>query len=180
MGGPVSKDRIELYIEGREKSSKPYHLKAVGLPNVYLLNGVSFEKDEEYGDVAHIENIKGLHVAIGLYIVEKPGLMTGKEFRFLRKQMGLTQEGLGQKLQLSAQTIANYEKQTTNSTGPADAFLRIAYLLHILPEDARTKLIKQMMENLGARSRRSRLPDMPRHRLVEGWHDRGLSACAAY
>src|SRR6516162_999531 len=109
MGGPVSKDRIELYIEGREKSSKPYHLKAVGLPNVYLLNGVSFEKDDEYGDVAHIENIKGLHVAIGLYIVEKPGLMTGKEFRFLRKQMGLTQEGLGQKLQLSAQTIANYE-----------------------------------------------------------------------
>lgn len=179
MGGSVSDNRIELYIEGREKLQKPYHLKAIGLPNVYLLNGVSFEKDEEYGDTAHIENLKGLHIAIGLYIVEKPGLMTGKEFRFLRKQMALTQEALAKKLKISEQTVANYEKQITNITGPADAYLRVTYLLYILPEDARTKLIKQMMDDLGARSKRSRLPDVPRHRLVEGWHDRGFSACAA-
>jgi transcriptional regulator with XRE-family HTH domain len=178
MGGSVSEDRVEFYIKGRKNMPTPYHLKAVGLPNIYLLNGVSFEKDDEYGDTIHIDNLKGLHRAIGLYIIEKPSLMTGKEFRFLRKQMGLTQEDLSKKLKISAQTIANYEKQVTSNIGPADAFLRFAYLLHILPEDARTKLIKQMVDDLGMHCTRSRLPEPPRHHLVQGWQDHAFSACA--
>ena len=179
MGGPVKEDRVEFYIKGRERMPKPYHLKAVGLPNIYLLNGVSFEKDEEYGETVRIDSLKGLHRAIGLYIIEKPSLMTGKEFRFLRKQIGLTQEDLGRKLSISAQTIANYEKQVTSNIGPADAFLRFAYLLHILPEDARTELIKKMMDDLGTHRNRSRLPDGPRHSLVQGWQEHAFSACAA-
>lgn len=179
MGGPVNEDRIEFYIKGRDKMPEPYHLRAIGLPNIYLLNGISFENDEEYGDIIHIENLEGLHSAIGLYIIEKPSIMTGKEFRFLRKQIGLTQEDLGNKLSISAQTIANYEKQVTGKLGAADPFLRFAYLLHILPSDARTNLIKHMMDELGTRRNRSRLPDVPRHRLVQGWEDCTFQACAA-
>jgi putative transcriptional regulator len=48
----------------------------------------------DYGPMIHIENINGLHRAIGLHIVEKLEPMSGREFRFLRKQMGLTQSEL--------------------------------------------------------------------------------------
>jgi transcriptional regulator with XRE-family HTH domain len=37
--------------------------------------------------------------------------MTSAEFRFLRKQMGLTQKELGERLGVEDQTIANYEKE---------------------------------------------------------------------
>ena len=44
---------------------KPYHYVASGLPNIYLLNGVSHD-DTPYGEMVTIKNLNGLHRAIGL------------------------------------------------------------------------------------------------------------------
>lgn len=76
-----------FYIGGRPYLDEPYHLKGVGLPNIYLLNGVIFENDPDYGELITIENLEGLLRTIGLHIVEKCEPMTGAELRFLRKQM---------------------------------------------------------------------------------------------
>src|SRR6516225_423619 len=106
MGGQMS-ERAEFLLKGQELLAEPYHYRASGLDDIYLLNGVTFE-ETPYGPMVTIKKLNGLHRAIGLHIVEKAEPMTGAEFRFLRKQIGFTQAQLGKRLRVSDQTIANY------------------------------------------------------------------------
>ena len=109
----------------------------------------------DYGPMVHIENINGLHHAIGLHIVEKTEPMTGAEFRFLRKQMQFSQAELGRIMNVTDQTVANYEKGKT-AIGPAETLIRTLYLLDILPEETRVKMIKRLIDL------RQKLPDKRR------------------
>jgi DNA-binding transcriptional regulator YiaG len=104
--------RAEFLIRGRWRLAEPFHYTASGLHNIFLLNGVTIE-DTSYGPMVEIKNLNGLHHAIGLYIIEKPEPMTGAEFRFLRKQMELTQDELARVMKTTDQTVANYEKGKT-------------------------------------------------------------------
>jgi putative transcriptional regulator len=124
--------RYELKIHGRRLLDTPYHLKGIGLPNVFLLNGVTMEDDADYGPLVTIEQIHNLHRVLGLSIVRQPQQLNGEEMRFLRKQIGLTQVQLATKLGVSQQTVANYEKGKTEK-GPADIALRFIYLAHVSP-----------------------------------------------
>jgi DNA-binding transcriptional regulator YiaG len=161
-------ERAEFFITGRDLLAKPYQYLASGLDNIFLLNGVT-EKMTDYGSMVHIENINGLHRAIGLHIVEKDSPMSGAEFRFLRKQIRVSQATLAKMLGVSDQTVANYEKAKTGKEGigPADAFLRTFYLLEILPEQTRVGLLRQFMAEQG----RQKLPDVPREKIVECWRE---------
>lgn len=150
--------RYAFYVKGRPLNAKPYHLKGVGLPNVYLLNGVTIESDPAYGKLVTIENLPDLHRAIGLRLVTKPSPMTGDELRFLRKEMGLTQTALGKRLRVNHQTVANYEKGKTPETGPADIAMRFMYLGHVAPDEEVADLCKQLaddaLEQVVGRARR--------------------------
>lgn len=163
----------KFYIAGRPCLDEPYHLKGVGLPNIYLLNGVTFENDPDYGELVTIENLEGLHRAIGLHIVEKCEPMTGAELRFLRKQMDLTQVQLAKRMAVTDQTIANYEKGKTgrNTLGSADLTMRLLYLVHVLPPESRTCLLKEAVEVYAACEAevRKKLPELPRRKLVGKW-----------
>lgn len=159
-------------MEGRAFLAEPYHYVESGLDNVFLLNGVS-ETMTDYGPMVHIENINGLHRAIGLHIVEKDEPMSGPECRFLRRQMGLSQAELATDLGVSDQTVANYEKENTR-LGPADALMRACYLLAVLPAETRVEAVRSVLRP--APRQRKRLPDVPRRRLVEHWAERSLQA----
>jgi DNA-binding transcriptional regulator YiaG len=159
-------ERAEFFIEGRELLAKPYHYVASGLDNIFLLNGVT-EKATDYGPMVRIENINGLHRAIGLHIIENTNRMKGPEFRFLRKQMSLSQSELAKRLGVTDQTVANYEKGNSK-LGPADPFMRTFYLLSILPEQTRVEVLRSMMET-PAKKTRKKLPDFPRRKIVEYW-----------
>lgn len=161
-------ERAEFFIKGREMLAEPYHYLASGLDNIFLLNGVT-EKATDYGQMLHIEDINGLHNAIGLHIIEKPELIEGRELRFLRKQLGLSQSDLAQQFGVSDQTIANYEKGKTG-LGPADPFMRTFYLLQILPDQTRVSVIRPMI-NSSVQEARKKLPDLPRQKIVEGWRE---------
>jgi transcriptional regulator with XRE-family HTH domain len=91
--------------------------------------------------------------------------MTGAGFRFLRKQLELTQAQLGKRLRVSDQTIANYEKGHT-SLGPADPLIRGFYLLSILPEETRIEVLREITEKL-AEEQNAKVPDRPRRRIVQ-------------
>jgi transcriptional regulator with XRE-family HTH domain len=169
MGGQVMSERIEFFIRGRDLLPKPYRYEASGLDNVYLLNGVT-ERETSYGPMIHIANIHGLHRAIGLHIVEKSGLMTGAEFRFLRKQIGLSQAALAERMGVTDQTIANYEKGNVGSLGAADPLLRSMYLLHTLPEETRVQVLKRVVAREGA-EKPKRVPEMPRRQIVGQWRE---------
>ena len=86
--------------------------------------------------------------------------MNGPEFRFLRKQMQLSQSELASHLGVTDQTIANYEKGESG-LGPADPFMRTFYLLHILPEQTRVEVIKKMIKTPVQRARK-KLPELLR------------------
>lgn len=87
-----------------------YHYTQSGLDNVWLQNGFTYD-ETPYGRGVRIENVHGLHVAIGCALVEKPGHLTGPEFRFLRKEMELSQGRLGELMGKSDQSVANWEKK---------------------------------------------------------------------
>jgi putative transcriptional regulator len=166
--------RAEFLLRGRPQLAEPYKYSASGLDNIYLLSGVTIE-GSSYGPMVTIENLNGLHHAIGLYIIEKPEPMSGPEFRFLRKQMELTQAELAQMMRTTDQTVANYEKGKTAELGPADPFMRVTYLLHIVPEDTRAELLKQLTERMGV-SDRAQLPEVPRRKIVQKWQERKIAA----
>jgi len=102
-----------------------YHYTESGLKNVYLLNG--FEVVETpYGKATSIHDVKGLHLVIGRNLCSKKYL-TGAEFRFLRKEMEMSQNGLGKTLGVTDQAIAKWEK-TGRVPKTADRFIRLMYL----------------------------------------------------
>jgi len=171
--------RAEFFIEGQELLPTPYHYTASGLDNVFLLNGVS-ERATDYGPMVHVENINALHHAIGLHIVEQPEPMDGAEFRFLRKQLQLSQAELGTYMGVTDQTIANYEKGKSgkDGIGPADAYMRALYLLRILPEQTRVDAIKSMID-VPVQNARPKLPEAPRQKIVGRWREGGPGKIAA-
>jgi transcriptional regulator with XRE-family HTH domain len=158
--------RVEFFIKGRELLPEPYAYREIGLGNIVLLNGVTTTQTP-YGPMTHIESIHGLHRAIGLAIAETSAPMSGAEFRFLRKQLGLTQAELAARMQVTDQTIANYEKGKTG-LGPADPFMRALYLVNILPDRTRVEVLKAMVGRTG-KEKSKKLPQVSRLQVVDGW-----------
>jgi transcriptional regulator with XRE-family HTH domain len=171
-------ERAEFYLKGRPFRDKAYHLKGVGLPNVYLRNGVSIDIDAHYGKLITIEDTPGLHHAIGLHIVTKPDEMTGPELRFLRKQMRLTQEALAQRLRINVQTVANYEKGKTGMAA-AETAVRAMYALHILPPEAQASLVRNFVDGIMASRPGTKLSEQSRRRIAGSWREAGQRKAAA-
>src|SRR6185312_4284350 len=83
------------------------------------------EESTPYGSIVAIENVRGLHQAIGLQLTAKPARFSGTEIRFLRKELELSQQSLGELLGVSAQSVAAWEKSKGRITSPSDRLLRI-------------------------------------------------------
>ncbi|WP_455925146.1 transcriptional regulator [Pseudomonas putida] len=103
-----------------------YHYVESGLPNVWLSNGYVL-KQTSYGEALGITDVQGLHDAIGKALAEKSSPLTGAEFRFLRKELGLSQERLGDIVGLTSQAVAIWEK-TGKIPTVSDRYLRGLYL----------------------------------------------------
>jgi transcriptional regulator with XRE-family HTH domain len=86
-----------------------YRYTESGLDNV-IIHGVSFIKDDAGEQVVTIHNIAGLHRAIATAIVMKPVSMSGKELRFLRTEMGMTQAELAAIVHREPLAISRWER----------------------------------------------------------------------
>jgi putative transcriptional regulator len=103
-----------------------YHYAECGLDNVYLINGFT-RVITPRGESVKIQNIEGLHKAIGSILAEEKRDISGKEFRFLRHEMNLTQRSLADILKVDTQTVARWEKGHSRIDGPAQLLLRLLY-----------------------------------------------------
>lgn len=90
-----------------------YHYQESGLNNVYLLNGYK-EIDTPYGKATSITDVDGLNRAIAHNLITYKPVLTGSEFRFLRKEMGLSQAKLALLFGNNEQAIALWEKKSNN------------------------------------------------------------------
>ena len=102
----------------------PYHYTESGLDNV-LIHGVAVAIDEEGDEVVTIRNVNGLHKAIALAIISRHGLMTGKELRFLRTEMGLTQAELAKSIHREALGVGRWERGENPIDPNAETVIRL-------------------------------------------------------
>lgn len=105
-----------------------YHYTESGLRNIWLVNGYRTIKTP-YGDATQIEDVDGLHRAIALNLVNHKPRLSGVEFRFLRRELDLSQAKLADIFGNEAQSIALWEKHGRVPKW-ADRFLRALYREH--------------------------------------------------
>lgn len=119
--------------------------KGCGLDDVYILGGYK-TVNTNYGEGIAVDDIDGLHRAIGEFLVTQKKELSGKELRFLRKEMDLTQSELGKFIGISSQQVARWEKSHSAISGPADVLLRKLYLEHINGSISLRELVRELDE----------------------------------
>lgn len=108
------------------------HYKNCGLDNIWLMNGFNVRKTT-YGKVTSYTDVDGLYLAITMELCKGKYIITPEMFRFLRKQLNLTQAALGEKLGYADQTIAKWEKGTLNIPIVVAQYLRLLCLTEFSP-----------------------------------------------
>jgi DNA-binding transcriptional regulator YiaG len=98
---------------------------AARLDNV-TIEGISAFRDDGDADSLTIPNINGLHRCIAHGIVSKKSWMIGKELRFLRTEMGMTQAELGKVLHRQSLTISRWERGEDDIDANADVLIRVS------------------------------------------------------
>lgn len=103
------------------------HYRMSGLDNVYLINGYDTEvmDGEEY---VTIHDPDDLHAKIAHFLATKPDPLTGKELRFLRKMLDLSQEQLARHLGYERLQVVRWEKGNPAVPRVADLAVRAMYL----------------------------------------------------
>ncbi len=101
-----------------------YRYSESGLDNV-IIHGVNFLKDDAGEQVVTIPNIDGLHRAIAEAIVSKPAGMTGRELRFLRTEMGMTQAELAAIVHREPLSMSRWERGEVEIDTNAETLIRL-------------------------------------------------------
>lgn len=103
-----------------------YRYTESGLDDVFI-EGVNFRPDDAGEDAITIPNVKGLHRAIAKAVVTKQSSLTGKELRFIRTEMGMTQAELAAIVHREPLAISRWER---GEVGEIDANAEALIRLH--------------------------------------------------
>lgn len=122
-----------------------YHYKDSGLDNVWLIDGYTI-RPTPYGEAVAVEDVEGLNRTIAGLLIKKQGPLTGKEFKFLRKALKMSQRALGEVIGAEEQTIARWEREITPVPETPDRFLRATYVEYTEGKPA----IRALVERLNA------------------------------
>jgi DNA-binding transcriptional regulator YiaG len=103
---------------------EPYRYTECGLDNVYI-EGMNPCIDDDEDEVYCIPNMTGLHAAIAKAIISHAGGISGKELRFLRTEIGMTQAEMAKIVHRDTQTIGRWERGETPIEPASEALVRI-------------------------------------------------------
>lgn len=140
--------KTELFCtRGRGHAGSPRLYETCGLDNIWLVDG--FEIVRHAGEeLIQPEDVEGLHKAITLHLVRFRKDLGGREIRFIRRAIDMTQGELAHRLGTGVQTVARWEKDKVSIPGPEDRLLRITTILAVSDPDTFAKLILEMPKNL--------------------------------
>lgn len=122
-----------------------YHYTESGLDNVFLATGFEYVNLPS-GRHVRIKDIEGLHVAIGKALINQKKNLTGREIRFLRQEMLLSQANLAKLLEVNEQTVHRWETAKTDIPKPAESLIRCLYDEQI--ENTKGLNIRQRLERI--------------------------------
>ena len=83
-------------------------MKGIGLSNVYLRNGFTME-DSDGDETISYENLAGLYLEIGRAIASTPFTLRAEEFRFMRKQLRMSQADIAALFDKTDQAVAKWK-----------------------------------------------------------------------
>lgn len=114
-------------ISKRKKERVDYRYAVSGLDDTIIRNLEVIHDDD--GDIIYrLKNINGLHRAISHGIlIQKTGI-SAKEIRFIRTEMGLTQEELGERLSVARGTISRWESDNAKELIDPNAEFKFRHL----------------------------------------------------
>ncbi len=119
-----------------------YHYTECGLDNVWLENGYT-ERRTHYGKGVSIDDADGLHQVLVAAVLKKKGRMTGKELRFLRTELGLSQDNLGRCLGATDQSVSLWER-TGKVPAQTDALVRLLVIERLRGNETVTAILNRI------------------------------------
>lgn len=145
-----------------------YHYRECGLADIMLLNGYRLEEDPVYGELLTIDDVLGLHRAIGRALVDLDRTLNGAEFRFLRSELDLSQRALALTLGTNEQSIAKWEKAKDKPVAnrAAERMLRL-YFLKMVDGDER---LSAFLDKLAERDQEANAQALQLHKSGSQWH----------
>ena len=122
--------------------NKPYHYSESGLSNVWLASGV-IRRDTPYGPGVAVERVVELLKLLAMNLVDKPARLTGKEFRYLRGMLLISQASVAQAHGVSEQVVSLWERH--GKVPKANDFLmRLNYLARCGGADKLPAVLERM------------------------------------
>ncbi len=138
-----------LWHLGEETHKEPLRYTGCGLDDVWLVSGYDTEVYD--GEMTlTVRDLDGLHAAIGRSLIKRKKLLSGKEIRFLRQQLNLSQAKLAGLVGCDSQQVARYEKEQNRMPGPMDRLLRMLFREH-LADPIRVQDFLEALEQLDGR-----------------------------
>jgi putative transcriptional regulator len=104
-----------------------YHYRESGLDNVFLADGFEYVEGPAGRRSVVIQDLDGLHDAIGRVLIAERKVLSGEEVRFLRHELGMSQNVLAHMLDVTEQTVRRWEQNKLPIPRTADAVLRSIY-----------------------------------------------------
>ena len=129
-------------MHGREK----YHYLECGLDHVYLSNGFVRFESKRGGTSITIRGIDTLHRAIGEHLCQEKKDLSAKEFRFLRREMFMSQSTLARLLDVGEQTVHRWETGKAGIPKAAEALLRFMYMEEQRPKSRVKDQLKRIAD----------------------------------
>jgi len=124
-----------------------YRYTESGLDYIYLADGFRYFDGERGREVA-IEDSGGLHRAIGKMLVTHKKNLSGREIRFLRHEMLMSQVTLAKLLEVSEQAINRWENGKTGVPKPAESLIRLLYREHIKDGPEEDSAIRKSLKRI--------------------------------
>lgn len=105
-------------------NDKTFRYDACGLDNVEIA-GLEFVIDDDGDECIRIPRINELHKLLVRMIVSREKGMSGKELRFLRTEMGMTQAELAKIVKRDVQSIGRWERGENPIEPNAELIIRL-------------------------------------------------------
>ena len=145
-----------------------YHYRDCGLENVFLEGGFEFV-DSPYGQGITIDDLDGLHSCIADCLIKKPTPLNGKEFRFLRTELDLSQTAMSDLCGRKERRLRDWEKTNEKVPDPANTIIRIVYKERYDPTATFEGLFKDI-RSLQALDRKAH--EMKLVSTADGWREK--------